>query len=47
MNLRTVPIELEEANLFVERLHRHHPPVRGSPPASCHPGGDVRQACRR
>lgn len=22
-----VPIELQEANAFVERLHRHHPPV--------------------
>jgi hypothetical protein len=24
-----VPIDLDEANAFVERLHRHHPPVVG------------------
>lgn len=29
MKLRAVPLELEEANAFVERHHRHHGPVRG------------------
>jgi len=29
MRLMTVPIELQEANDFVGRLHRHHPPVVG------------------
>lgn len=27
--LRIVPCDLDEANLFVERYHRHHGPVRG------------------
>ncbi|MDO5549421.1 MAG: hypothetical protein Q4F79_13175 [Eubacteriales bacterium] len=25
--MRAVPLELKQANAFVERLHRHHPPV--------------------
>lgn len=29
MRLRIVPCELDEANAFVERVHRHHPPVIG------------------
>lgn len=29
MNIRIVPISLEEANSFVERHHRHHDPVTG------------------
>jgi hypothetical protein len=27
--MEVVPITLQEANEFVQRLHRHHPPVRG------------------
>jgi hypothetical protein len=27
MALKAVPLELAQANAFVERLHRHHPPV--------------------
>ena len=27
--LRVVPVTLSEANLFVSRHHRHHPPARG------------------
>ena len=29
MSLAVTPINLEEANAFVERLHRHHKPVPG------------------
>lgn len=29
MSLRVRPIGLREANAYVERLHRHHPPSRG------------------
>lgn len=29
MKFVTVPLPLDEANAFVERFHRHHPPVRG------------------
>lgn len=29
MNLRIVPISLDEANAFVEAFHRHHKPVIG------------------
>lgn len=27
MQLKAVPLELRQANEFVDRLHRHHPPV--------------------
>lgn len=27
MTLKAMPIELKEANAFIERLHRHHAPV--------------------
>lgn len=30
MSLRIVPLHLREANALVERLHRHHRPVRGA-----------------
>lgn len=26
-DIKAIPLELKEANAFVERLHRHHPPV--------------------
>lgn len=29
MKLTRIPISLAEANAFVARLHRHHPPVQG------------------
>lgn len=29
MMMELIPMELEAANEFVTRLHRHHPPVRG------------------
>ena len=29
MKLRTIPLDLDEANAFVARLHRHHKPVVG------------------
>jgi hypothetical protein len=29
MRLTTIPVKLEEANAFVARHHRHHPPVVG------------------
>ena len=29
MRLRAVPVDLDEANAFVGKLHRHHKPVIG------------------
>lgn len=29
MKLEAIPLDLEAANDFVARMHRHHPPVRG------------------
>jgi hypothetical protein len=29
MSMKIVPIELKEANAFIESLHRHHKPVQG------------------
>jgi hypothetical protein len=29
LKMRTIPVSLAEANAFVARLHRHHPPVQG------------------
>jgi hypothetical protein len=29
MSMKIVPVELKEANAFIESLHRHHKPVQG------------------
>ena len=45
--MKAVPIELKDANAFVELLHRHHAPVvRDKFRVGCEVGGYWSESCK-